>query len=158
MMIPSTIDKRIKVMSLSVLDVKNLAIVDFDKEDPVKYINTLVIKRSSLAMLENRLVGGLFLDILKMSNVDVTEETEAALKRISSVANTYPQIFGDSKDRPDLREEINQLYHKVIDDIQPSLEEFYKTIIAIYTQTSIQPSELEQMAHWEFKYLLKALK
>ena len=157
MMVQSKADRNVKIQSLTVKDVYDLAQIDFDTESPIKVLNTLLIKNSSLVGIQNNIVGLLLIDILALSDLEFSEDTDKNLRRISSVANTYPQIFGDSHDRPELREEINDLYNKVIEDIQPDIEKMIKDKFKIYKALNIQPSELDKFPYWEYKRYLKML-
>jgi len=156
-MFPSDIDPKVKIRSLTVREVKDLAMVDFEREDPVKFINTLMVKCSSLSMLQNNIIGGLIRDILKVSGIEFSEETEETLERISSIGRSFPHVFGSGSDRPDLREEIESLYIKLADDIQFSIKELNKDFLKIFKETSIQPSELDKLQYWEYKYYLQML-
>ena len=156
-MIQSKADRNVKIQSLTVKDVYDLAQIDFDTESPIKVLNTLLIKNSSLVGIQNNIVGLLLIDILTLSDLEFSEDTDKNLRRISSVANTYPHIFGDSNDRPELREEINDLYNKVVEDIQPDIEDMIKDKFKIYKALNIQPSELDKFPYWEYKRYLKML-
>ena len=157
MMVPSKVDRSVKIMPLTVKNVFDLAVKDFDVENPIQVINTLVVQYSSLVGVQNNIVGKLFLDILELSDLEFSEETAINLKKISSIASTYPMIFSDNNDQPDLKEEIKILYKAVVDDIQPDLKKMFKDKFKLFTKTSIQPSELDKLPYWEYKQYLKFL-
>jgi len=156
-MVPSKVDRSVKIMPLTVKNVFDLAVKDFDVENPIQVINTLVVQYSSLVGVQNNIVGKLFLDILELSDLEFSEETAINLKKISSIASTYPMIFSDNNDQPDLKEEIKILYKAVVDDIQPDLKKMFKDKFKLFTKTSIQPSELDKLPYWEYKQYLKFL-
>jgi hypothetical protein len=157
MMTPSDIDPKVKIRSLTVKEVKELAMTDFDKVGAMGYMNNLIFKCSSLSLLHPNIVGGLIRDVLKISDIEISEETEKDLERINSLGRTYPRIFGDSPEKPELKEEAIDLYNKLIDEIQPNITEMNKGFFKIFKDTHIQPSELDKLPYWEYKQYLRML-
>lgn len=158
-MVPSTVDKTVKIRSLTVKEVQSLAICDFENaDDPVKVINNLVVTCSSLPAIKNEICGKLFLDILLLSEIEVGEDIKESLFRISSVASTFPRIFSDSNERPELKEEIQELYLKVALDIQYDLNGLLKDKMKMYQYLHLGIEEVDKLPFWEFNFYLKNLK
>lgn len=156
-MTPSNIDSNVKIRSLTVKEVKELAMADFDKIDPMSYINNRIFKCSSLSVLHTNIVGGLIKDVLKLSTIEISKELEEDLDRINSLGRTYPRIFGSDPEKPELKEEIKELYDNIIDEIQPDIVELNKGFFKIFKETHIQPSELDKLPYWEYKQYLQML-
>lgn len=157
MMFISTFDKNVKVRSLTVREFADFAISDLEKEDPIKIINQLVVKCSSLPAIQNNIIGLLLIDVFKCSNIDMDEDIKEMLKRISSLASTYPNIFNDNNDRPELRKEIKELYVKLADSIQPDIQSILIDKAKLI-KLGIQPSEIDQLPYWEFKEYIRLIK
>lgn len=154
MLIRSEKCPNIKIKSLTVKDIKNLSMTNFDEEDASMYISKLIINNSSLAIIDNATIGLLFIDILKLSDIELDEEVIKDLKRISSIANTHIHIFLRD-DNPIAKKELKELCVKVMKYIQYDIKSLYKDFIKLHKKIHIQPSELDSLFFWEYKLYLK---
>ena len=154
----SSFDKKIRIFSLTVSDMKNLAILDIEKENPIKFINTIVTKKCNLPGIKNDIIGKLIKDILDISNIDYNEETKKDLIRLNQLASTHPTLFNDNNERPDIKEEAFKIYKNLIEDIRINLNSFLHDNFRILTKINISTADLDSMPYWEYKKYLQFLK
>lgn len=152
--IKSSIGDNIRVTPLTVGELTEMSIYDFEKESSLNYLNSLIIKKTSLSMLDNKIIGKLINEIILVSNIEHTSVSLEECNRINDITNVHPLIFGNASIGLPARLELEQCYKNILDDIIIDLYIILEDKFKIIKELHIQPSELNKLPYWEFKKYL----